>query len=149
MKVRGPLPGELENVVDLWLASFWSSRYARDSYRFPGGKRKYLDAHGPRLLRICERSTVSVLCDEEREGAILALCVADGDVIHYVMAKRSLHGHRVSADAFRALLGKRLDRPCVYTHELCEFHDYRKELDGLTIPNTWRYDPYALLDEAA
>jgi len=147
MKLRAVLPGEEPDIVNLWLSSFWSSAYAH-RWRYPGGKKAYIATHGPRLIRICERADVSVLCDDEAERAILGFAVTEGDVIHYVMAKRSLHEHGVSADAFRLLLGERLSRPCVFSHELCEFRDYRSMLEGLAIPSTWAWDPYSIEDAA-
>lgn len=159
MKVRGPLPGEQEHLVRLWLDSFWWSKYAL-KWRRPGGKVEYRTAHGKRLNRLFERSTVRVLSDDE--GSILGFSVVEPGIVHYAMAKHSFHSQGVAEEVLTMLLREELQRPCLYTHELCEFRGaagFTKRKDGslsssgfktnLPIPTNWSYDPYAILDEAA
>lgn len=146
-QVRKAESADLGGVVFLWLESFWRSRHG-GGFRFDGGKSVYWEAHEPRVHRLLARSEVTIACDPQAPAVIWAFSVCEGDTVHYVLAKRRFHREEISADMFRDLLGERLARPCVYTHELVEFRREEVRKRGLEIPESWRLDPYLLMDAA-
>jgi hypothetical protein len=67
---------------------------------------------------------------------VWAFAATSGDVVHYVSVKRKI-APLLGADIVRDLLGTRLDRPCVFTHELVEM---RTGACGMRMPASWCWD---------
>lgn len=128
-------------VVYLWLKSFAHSSFGRvRGAHVDGsdGERAYWAAHKEIVLRLLSHAETKVLCDPEDPLVIWAFACAKGDVVHYAVVKRKFR--EFSGEMFRALLGDRFDRPCMYTHELSG--------TGLQVPSTWMLNPYAFMESA-
>ena len=144
-------------VVYLWLKSYAHAKHnvARGAHRDAGKKepshpeRQYWAEHAPVVEMLLSYGQTEVLCDPDRDGSdgqppsILAFACTSGDVVHYVCVKRDYARDGFGPDMVRDLLGGRLTRRCVYTHELVEMRDQRPAC-GLSVPALWLFDPWWL-----
>lgn len=129
-------------LVYLWLKSFAHSSYgvAAGAHRDAStAELAYWARHRLVVMPLLESCTVEILCDPEDPNVIWAFAATKGNVVHYVCVKRTFHKEGVSADMVRDLLGDRLTRPCLCSHELPELRQA-----GLDWPTAWTLDPYAV-----
>jgi hypothetical protein len=136
-------PGDEGFVVESWLTSHGRSAYG---HGLRGISHSYWESHRPVVLRLLQRARIDVLCVPDTPAVILAWCATEGrDVLHYVLCKRSLHGAGLAAAAFGALLGDRLGRAQLVTHEQMDLRDERR----ITPPASWVRAEYVLAERAA
>lgn len=141
-------PSDEGGLLFIWLRSFAHSRFGKRSGAQDDksqNARDYWERHRPIVLHLLRSARVDVICDPSAPEIIWAFCCSEGDVIHYLSAKRKFHQEKFSADMFRFLLGDRLKRACRTSHELVEFKRQEVQASGLFIPETWTEDPYCLL----
>lgn len=138
-KIRPYDPTIDENgIVYLWLKSFAHSPFGRSQGAHidgSDGERAYWAKHREIVNRLLVHADTQVLVDAEEPAVIWAFACTKGDVVHYAVVKRKFR--EFTAEMVRDLLGDRLDRPCMYTHDLAG--------TGFQIPSTWHHNPYAFL----
>lgn len=154
-------------VVSSWIYSYARSQYgvvngAHIPQAVPGyTKRPKEEDWGafwveqqPIVTGLVARADVQVACDAEAPGVIWGWACTTGDVVHYVLAKRSVHRASadrdergvwrvttgISGDIYRALLGDRLRRTCGYTHELVDMRRAELRTQGIAMPRNWYPD---------
>lgn len=136
-------PGDEGFVVESWLTSHGRSAYGN---ALRGISHSYWESHRPVVLRLLSRARIDVLCVPDTPAVILAWCATEGSgILHYVLCKRSLHSAGLAAAAFGALLGDRLGRAQLVTHEQMDLRDERR----ITTPDTWVRAEYVLAERAA
>lgn len=154
-------------VVESWLHSHggeWDatehrwrggSEYARSLRKAFGGG-AYWTAHRPVVLSLLRRANVSVLCIPDTPAVILGWVATGGeDVLHYALCKRSIHKAGLADDAYRQMLGDRLRRKQLVTHDQSDLRDTRlwpRLASGARAPqfrHDWVPAPYALAERAA
>jgi hypothetical protein len=138
-------PSDQGFVVYSWLKSHGRSYYARNR-RAQFGERSYWDSHRPIVMQLLEHVSITVLHVPDEPAVILAWAATEGaDVLHYALCKRSVHDAGLAAAAFGALLGDRLGRAQLVTHEQMDLKDERR----IVPPETWVPAPYQLAERAA
>lgn len=139
-------PGDEGFVVESWLISHGESSYSRHVRSLTGHDvDTYWNLHRPIVLRLLQTAQISVLCVPAKPEVILGWAASSGPLmLHYALCKRSLHREGLAAEAFGRLLGARLSRPQLVTHELVDLHKEPR----ITAPKTWIFAPYALAERA-
>lgn len=139
-------------VVYSWLKSYAHSRYGKargaDVDASPEELR-YWAEHQPIVLGLIASSDVVIACDREAPHVVWGWACTQGDTVHYVLCKRSVHQAKLSADIYRALLGERLKRPCGYTHQLVDFARAELRHAGVLVPGDWFADTTWAMRRAA
>lgn len=131
---RDMRPSDIGFVKSSWILSFARSKYARGVGAVFGRE------HRPVVEYLLDTAEVTVACDVQNPDVILGWMCHHDDMVHYIVAKRTLHRAGLSKHLLADLLGDRVKRRCRYTHHLIELHDAGIE----DILYTWVYDPYAL-----
>ncbi len=126
-------------AVFLWLKSFAHSPFGRAQGAHLDGseaERAYWASHKEVVLRLLARAETRVLCDAEAPGVIWAFaCTSGPSVVHYAVCKRRFR--ESSGEFFAALLGDKMEKPCMYTHDFSG--------TGFQVPRSWMHNPYAFL----
>lgn len=160
---RRSVPEDEDALVYLWLKSFAHARHntARGAhFERSDDELDFWDSHAPIvewLLR-SKGTETWVLCqpgrDVHAEGKPAVIygfsCVGPGDVVHAHVIKRKYA--EFASDMSRSLLGDRLERAQVMSHELPEMRERRDPTNGtrlvprcgVSVPPRWVYDPYWL-----
>lgn len=119
---RGLMDGDEDFIVATWMRSYCRSREGKaagadvDNIASEARKR-FWDKHAAAAVRLLRVEDTRLLCDPHQPGVIWAWSVTSGDVVHYVLVKRSVEraDPEAAREMVRELLGERLDRPCAYT----------------------------------
>lgn len=148
-------PEDEDGIVYLWLKSYAHARVNTATGAHidaSPAERTYWAEHAFVVERLLRTSKVELLCDPQRPYAsaagpaiIYAFACTDGpDVVHYLCVKRNYAREGFGPDMVADLLGDRLKRPCVYTHELPEMRATkdRSASCGVALPMNWRHDPW-------
>lgn len=153
-------------IVYLWLKSFAHARenVQRGAHRDASiAEHTYWHEHVLVVERLLDVAETVVLCDPERctvtaagPAVLMAFACFTDDVVHYVSVKRRYAREGFGPEMVADLLGERLERPCLYTHELTEMRpgvDLKGQMRaqcGVAVPPSWRAaDPYWLAREFA
>lgn len=139
-RMRPMKRSDLHFIASTWLLSFSRSKYAR------GMGHAFKALHKPVVNHLIETADITVACNTDAEDVILGwLCTGGPDVVHYIVAKKTLHRAGVSSHLLKDMLGDRMHRRCRYTHHLIELYD----AGCADILHEWKYDPYALAERGA
>ncbi len=127
---------DLNGILYIWLKSFAHSAFGRAQGAHLDGsdaERAYWAEHKGVVLRLLEHADTQVLCDPAAREVIWAFACTKGPVVHYAVVKRRFRDQ--AQEFFRALLGDKLDKAAMYTHDFAG--------TGLQVPRTWVHNPYA------
>lgn len=139
--IRSASSQDLDFVIYSWLKSYARSRYGRARRAHVAASSEelaYWAEHRPVVQWLLRTGELRVACDATAPDIVWGWCCTGGPaVLHYVLVKRVVHRVGLSGDIYRALLGDRLERPQLVTHELVDMQ--RQELidDGVTVPASW------------